>query len=116
MTTANAQGIDLGVPVRAEEAFDEAVIDQWLKARKPELYGCPEVTQFTGGASNWTYRLAYPNGDFILRRPPQGTKAESAHNMGREFAIQQALKPQFSKVPDMVDYCSDTALIGTDFY
>ncbi|RUO43983.1 phosphotransferase family protein [Aliidiomarina taiwanensis] len=116
MTAGKAQGIDLGEPVREAESFDEAAVDTWLKARHPELIGSPEVTQFTGGASNWTYRLAYSNGDYILRRPPLGTKAKSAHNMEREFRIQQALKPQFSPIPPMVDYCSDTSFIGTDFY
>lgn len=108
--------IDTGLPVREQEAFDIHAVDSWLKRIQPELQGMPEVTQFLGGASNWTYRLAYVNGDYILRRPPAGTKAKSAHNMQREFELQAALKPVFPAVPTMVGYCGDDQLIGTEFY
>jgi aminoglycoside phosphotransferase (APT) family kinase protein len=98
------------------ESLDVEAVDAWLKGRVPGLDGLPEVTQFGGGASNWTYRLAYPGNDLVLRRPPAGTKAKSAHDMGREFRIQQALKPAFPYVPDMVAFCDDPAVIGCDFY
>ena len=45
--------------------------------------------QFSGGASNWTYRSTMRM-TAILRRPPEGTKAKSAHDMGREYRIQKA--------------------------
>ncbi|MGO4782111.1 phosphotransferase family protein, partial [Lysobacter sp. 2RAB21] len=70
---------------RSGEELDGVAVDAWLKARMPHLRGAPQVTQYTGGASNWTYRLQYDNDDLILRRPPAGKKAKSAHDMGREF-------------------------------
>ena len=70
--------------------------------------GLPEVKQFSGGASNRTYRLRYAGHDLILRRPPAGTKAKSAHDMGREYRIQRASKPVFPYVPEMVAHCNDT--------
>lgn len=108
--------VDRGVAVREQERFDVSAVDQWLKGIRPHLEGEPEVTQFPGGASNWTYRLAYRNDDLILRRPPAGTKAKSAHNMKREHDLQAALKGVFPAVPTMVGYCDDTSLIGSDFY
>lgn len=108
--------IDTGVAVREQEAFDIAAVDAWIKAKRPDIEGEPELTQFPGGASNWTYRLAYSNADLILRRPPAGTKAKSAHNMQREHDIQLMLKKHYSVVPNMVGYCEDASLIGTDFY
>ena len=72
-----------GGAVRAGEELDVAAVDSWLKQQVPELQGTPEVTQYAGGASNWTYRLQYANRDLILRRPPAGTKAKSAHDMAR---------------------------------
>ena len=45
----------------------------------------PAVRQFPGGASNLTYLLAYDDRELILRRPPAGVKAKSAHDMRREF-------------------------------
>ncbi len=102
--------------VRAGEALDLAAVDAWLKGQVPTLHGQPELTQYAGGASNWTYRLKYPGADLILRRPPAGTKARSAHDMGREYRIQRGLKPVYPYVPDMVAHCEDTAVIGAEFY
>ena len=55
------------------------------------LTGPPRVRQFSGGASNLTYLLAYPERDLILRRPPRGTRAASAHDMELELHL---LDPQ----------------------
>jgi len=102
--------------VRSGEELDIAAVDAWLKRELPALQGSPKVTQYAGGASNWTYRLEYANDDLVLRRPPAGTKAKSAHDMGREYRIQQALKPVFPFVPEMRAHCSDTTVIGAEFY
>jgi aminoglycoside phosphotransferase (APT) family kinase protein len=109
-------GADTAGEVRRGEELDVAAVDAWLKAALPALQGTPTVTQYAGGASNWTYRLHYANDDLILRRPPAGTKAKSAHDMGREFRIQQALKPVFPLVPEMRAHCTDLSVIGTEFY
>ena len=74
------------------------------------------MTQYSGGASKWTYRLEYDSHDLVLRRPPAGTKAKSAHDMGREFRIQKALAPAFPLVPEMIVFCDDPAVLGSDFY
>ena len=77
--------IDLGGSVQEGEELDIHAIESWLKQQEILLEGPVELTQYTGGASNWTYRLKYHNVDLILRRPPNGTKAKSAHDMAREF-------------------------------
>lgn len=102
--------------VREGEALDLARLDPWLKQHIPGLVGTPRVSQYAGGASNWTYRLQYDRHDLILRRPPAGTKAKSAHDMGREFRIQQALRPVFPLVPEMLAHCEDASVIGAEFY
>jgi aminoglycoside phosphotransferase (APT) family kinase protein len=107
---------DAGGAVRAGEALDAAAVDAWLRSQGIEPQGQPEVTQFAGGASNWTYRLKYADRDLILRRPPAGTKARGAHDMVREFAVQQALEPVYPAVPAMVALCRDASVIGCDFY
>ncbi|TCO46230.1 aminoglycoside phosphotransferase (APT) family kinase protein [Kribbella antiqua] len=103
-------------PVRDEDAFDVPAVDSWLRERTQLPAGLPEVKQFSGGASNLTYLLRYDGHDLILRRPPAGTKAKGAHDMGREYRIQAALKPVFPYVPTMVAHCNDTAVIGSEFY
>ena len=77
----------------------------------------PTVRQFRGGASNLTYLLTFADGNkLVLRRPPAGYKAASAHDMGREVAIQLALKPSFGLTPRIYGYCSDELVIGSEFY
>ena len=107
-------------PVRDEDAFDVEAVAAWLRenatAFVDDLVGTPEVTQFPGGASNLTYQLRYPDRDLILRRPPAGVKAKGAHDMGREYLIQDELRPLFPYVATMVGHCTDESLIGCDFY
>lgn len=102
--------------VRPGEELDLEALNAWLSAQVSGLAGEPAVTQYSGGASNWTYRLRYPGHDLVLRRPPAGTKARSAHDMGREYRIQKALRPVFSHVPEMIAYCDDPSVIGAEFY
>jgi aminoglycoside phosphotransferase (APT) family kinase protein len=102
--------------IRKGEELDSVRVDEWLRTQIPDLQGTPRITQYPGGASNWTYRLKYDSHDIILRRPPAGTKARSAHDMGREFRLQQSLKPVFPYVPEMIAYCGDTSVIGAEFY
>lgn len=107
-------------PVRDEDAFDVAAVDAWLRERdgvgETLGAGLPAVRQFAGGASNLTYLLRYPERDLILRRPPRGAKAASAHDMRREHDVQAALAPVFPYVPRMVALCQDPAVLGSDFY
>ena len=102
-------------PVREEDAFDIEKVHHWLTSYidQPEL---PEVQQFRSGASNLTYLLKYPNRELVLRRPPVGTKAVSAHDMKREFLIQSRLKPAYDLVPKVIALCDDHSILGSDFY
>jgi aminoglycoside phosphotransferase (APT) family kinase protein len=115
--TAGVESVsDATGSVRAGEDLDVAAVDAWLKQRLPELHGAPRVTQYRGGASNWTYRLLYENRDLVLRRPPAGTKARSAHDMAREYRVQQALRPSYPSAPKMIALCQDSSVLGADFY
>ncbi len=110
------QMIDQPRSLRDEDRFDVDAVDAWLKEHIAGLEGSPEVEQYSRGASNLTYRLRYANRDLILRRPPPGTKAKSAHNMVREHDTQKALAPVYPYVPEMLALCTDEAIIGCDFY
>lgn len=114
MTTAAL--LDQAGDVRPGEQFSVEAVDRFLKQRLPDLQGAPQVRQFSGGASNLTYAVSYANRELILRRPPFGQKAKSAHDMLREAAIQQALKPVYRYVPAVLAVCDDPAVLGCDFY
>ncbi|GEO84702.1 MULTISPECIES: phosphotransferase family protein [Alphaproteobacteria] len=114
---ATAAGmVDQPGRVRAGEELDVGRIDAFLKAADPGLRGVPEVLQFPGGASNLTYLLAYPEHDLILRRPPFGHKAKSAHDMLREARVMQALRPIYPYVPQVKAICDDPDVLGCDFF
>ena len=108
--------LDKAVAVRSGEELELARIDAFLKAQVPGLSGAPELQQFPGGASNLTYLLRYPDRDLILRRPPFGHKAKSAHDLLREARIMTALKPVYPYVPDVVATCNDPEVMDADFY
>jgi aminoglycoside phosphotransferase (APT) family kinase protein len=113
--------VEEGREVREEDSFDVVAVASWLRENAPpilkdDLDTTPQVRQFAGGASNLTYLLAYGERELILRRPPHGTKAASAHDMRREYRIQQALAPVYPYVPKMVALCTDERVIGGDFY
>lgn len=108
--------IDKANKVREGEALPVQKVVEWLSTRMPDLQGEPTVTQYSGGASNWTYCLDFEDRSLILRRAPDGTKAKGAHDMGREYRLQAALQPVYKYVPDMHVYCDDPDVIGTEFY
>ncbi len=117
VSTGSTNGeIEGASQVRDEDAFDVEAVRGWLATQGRVLDGDIAVQQFGGGASNLTYSLRTATDDLILRRPPAGKKAAGAHDMGREYRIQSALKEPFGLVPDMVAFCTDDAVIGSDFY
>jgi aminoglycoside phosphotransferase (APT) family kinase protein len=102
-------------PVREEDRFDVARMHQWLQ-QFIGVDALPEVQQFRSGASNLTYLLQYPDRELVLRKPPAGMKAASAHDMKREFLIQSRLQPVYPLVPSMIALCDDLSVMGSDFY
>lgn len=109
--------IDHAKPVRPGDELDVAAVHAYLRAQLPELSpDLPEVTQFPGGASNLTYRLHYPCRDLVLRRPPAGQKAKSAHDMLREARILRSLRPVYPYVPRVIAVCDEAAVLGCDFF
>ena len=101
--------------VREEDRFDVARMHAWLRPFINEEQ-LPEVEQFRSGASNLTYLLRYPGRELVLRKPPVGTKAVSAHDMKREYLIQSRLHSVYPLVPNMIALCEDHLVMGSDFY
>jgi len=98
------------------EELDLQKLLPWISTQLPEYTGTPRITQFSGGASNWTYRLQFEQKDVILRRAPLGKKAKGAHDMPREFYLQQKLKSHYPYVPEMLTVCEDESVLGSTFY
>ena len=107
---------DSSTRIRSGEELDASRIDPYLKAHIPGLEGQPMISQFPGGASNLTYLIEYSGVELVLRRPPFGHKAKSAHDMGREFRILNQLKDAFPYCPKAYALCTDESVIGSEFY
>jgi aminoglycoside phosphotransferase (APT) family kinase protein len=107
---------DQATKVRTGEELDAAKILDFLKDKIPGLGNELEISQFPSGFSNLTYCLRSGNKEFVLRRPPFGKKAKSAHDMGREYKMLSALKPVFPYCPTPLVYSDDESIIGCPFY
>jgi len=108
--------IDQARDVRDEDRLDVGRLDAFLKQHVDGLTGAPGIRQFPGGASNLTYLIRYGERELVLRRPPSGAKAKSAHDMLREAHVMTALKPYYPLVPAILATCDDHAVLGHDFY
>ncbi|MDC0662710.1 phosphotransferase family protein [Marinobacter sp. SS21] len=108
--------IDQAVAIREGEELDAAAVDRFMKQAVPDLQGQAAIRQYPGGASNLTYQVDYGERSYVLRRPPFGTIAKSAHDMLREARVMKALRPVYPYVPDIVSICDDHEVLGCDFY
>lgn len=104
-----------GAP-RAGEALDSARLRAWVRHALPDLQGDMHIAQFPGGHSNLTYLVSVGDTEMVLRRPPPGTKAASAHDMGREFRVLSKLHGIYPYAPRALAHCRDTAVLGAEFY
>mgnify|MGYP003650667314 CR=1 FL=1 len=73
--------------VREGYAFDEAALENWLKANVEGYAGPLGVEQFKGGQSNPTYKLVTPARSYVLRRKPPGEILKGAHAVEREAKV-----------------------------
>ena len=103
-------------PVREGEELDLAAVESFLKSEIPGCEGPFEVSQFPSGASNLTYLVKAGDREMVLRRPPTGRKAKTAHDMSREVRVLTALAGVYPYVPKVLAFCDDQDVIGCDFF
>jgi aminoglycoside phosphotransferase (APT) family kinase protein len=112
---AGAGGSDEPRAVRGGEELDIGALGAYLD-RELGAHGTVEVLQFPGGHSNLTYLVRHGDREYVLRRPPFGSKVKSAHDMGREVAVLSKLAPVYDKAPRPLAFCDDEAILGAKFY
>lgn len=108
--------VDKSVDIRKGEELDLAKVSAFLKDTMPDLSGDVHIRQFPSGFSNLTYSVQVGDRELILRKPPHGKKAKTAHDMSREYRILKALKPVFPYAPEALVYSEDTSIVGSPFY
>jgi len=102
--------------IRQGEELETGRIEELLKSSIPGLTGKLSMMQFRSGHSNLTYLLKIGRTELVLRRPPFGTKAKTAHDMLREYRMLKALKPVFPYCPEPVLFSDDVSVMGCPFY
>jgi len=107
---------DTAIPTRKGEELDLQKLNSFLKENSSELGTILSITQFPGGYSNLTYCISTNNSEYVLRRPPYGANIKSAHDMGREFKVLNALSMSYKKIPKPIIYCDSPDIIGSPFY
>ncbi|MBZ0284369.1 MAG: phosphotransferase family protein [Anaerolineae bacterium] len=104
------------IDVRPDEQFDEEKLASYLRGKLEGSEHPLTVRQFGGGAANLTYLLDYGDVQYVLRRPPLGPVAPSAHDMTREFRVLSALYQAFPYAPRAFVFCDDNSVIGSPFF
>jgi aminoglycoside phosphotransferase (APT) family kinase protein len=105
------------IKVRPDEQLDEAKIREFLKGKLEGADQLMTVQQFGGGAANLTYLLTF--GDerqYVLRRPPLGPVAPSAHDMAREYKVLSVLHQVLPYAPRAYLFCDDESIMGAPFF
>ena len=100
--------------IRAGEELDLAKLAAYLT----QQFGPGEVSvqQFPGGHSNLTYLVRHGDREYVLRRPPFGSKVKSAHDMGREYTVLTKLSPVYDRAPRPYAYEPTGDVLGAPFY
>ena len=101
--------------VRAGEDLDGRRLGEWLQSQSLPWQGIT-VEQYPRGHSNLTYRVRAPGAEWVLRRPPMGSRVAHAHDMVREARILMKLHPVYPRAPRVVAICEDGAVLGAPFY
>lgn len=103
-------------PLAAHRIDADALAD-WLRDRIGLPAGPVSVQQFQGGMSNPTYLVTDAAGTrYVLRKKPPGKLLPRAHAIDREYRVMNALAGTPAPAPEMLAYCDDESVIGTEFY
>lgn len=107
--------VDAPKPVRPGEELDLVKLTAYLETEL-RVPGAVTVEQFPGGHSNLTYLVHHGDREYVLRRPPFGSKVKSAHDMGREVAVLSKLAPVYERAPRVIAYEATGEVLGAPFY
>lgn len=102
--------------VRAGHEFDERALADFLQKTLGEAQKSIQVLQFEGGQSNPTFRVTFNSKHYVIRKQPPGKLLPSAHQVGREYRVMDALADTPVPVPEMIALEETPDILGTSFY
>ena len=91
-------------------------LKKWLEEKLPHLGNLNKIEKFDVGQSNPTYLLHCENKKIVLRSKPMGNLLRGAHRIDREYRVMNALKETKIPVPNMIIYCDENKIIGSEFF
>lgn len=103
-------------PIRQGEELNVENLQAFLRENLDVKTDEIEILQFPSGSSNLTYCIKIGADEYVLRRPPFGNQVKSAHDMAREFNVLSKLSAVYQPAPKPLIYCTDEAVIGSEFY
>ncbi len=96
--------------------YDKSELQAYLAAHVPGFGTLDEITKFSDGQSNPTYKLTSGGTQFVLRAKPPGKLLKSAHAVDREFRVIQALGGTDVAVPKVLHLSGADTPMGTQFF
>jgi aminoglycoside phosphotransferase (APT) family kinase protein len=99
----------------ASHTLDLPAVATFLESRGLAVHGELSARLIEGGRSNLTFVLSDSHNSWVLRRPPVGANAPSAHDVAREFRVTRALEETDVPVARTIALCQDRTVIGSDF-
>jgi len=94
-----------------------APVSQWLASRVDDIAMPLSAELITGGHSNLTFTITDATGRrWVLRRPPLGQVLATAHDVGREYRVIDALSQTDVPLPPLIGLCTDDSVNGAPFY
>jgi aminoglycoside phosphotransferase (APT) family kinase protein len=104
------------IAVRRDEQLNATRLEPYLREHLPGANGTFSIRQFGGGHANLTYLIGFGENEFVLRRPPLGRIAPSAHDMAREHRVLSRLYKHFPLAPHSYHLCENASVIGAHFH
>ncbi|KAL1006824.1 hypothetical protein UPYG_G00077620 [Umbra pygmaea] len=105
-------------PVREQHRFNTVNLQRYLSGniRGVSNNDTFTVRQYSAGQSNPTFLIQTPSKRYVLRKKPPGMLLAGAHKVDREYWVQKALFSAGFPVPEPLLHCTDSGVIGTEFY
>jgi aminoglycoside phosphotransferase (APT) family kinase protein len=104
----------------ASETYFERLVDEEALAdyMRAELGPAEEytVSHHQEGHSNETLFVTWGAKELVIRRPPPGETADTAHDVLREYRVTDALQSTNVPLADTLLACEDHDVMGSDFY
>ncbi|MGQ3410945.1 phosphotransferase family protein [Natrinema sp. LN54] len=98
-----------------ERLVDEDALVAYLEANLGEVDDY-DIARHQEGHSNETLFVTWGDRELVIRRPPPGETADTAHDVLREYRVTDAVADTDVPVPEPLLACEDHDVIGSDFY